>query len=44
MMTDCFIYPDGIQRDILTMKNVPDYYNLYKFCEYIKKIAKGFEG
>lgn len=40
------IYPwDGIYKeDILTMENVPDYYNLYKFCEYIKKIAKGFEG
>ncbi|MBU5454413.1 DUF4883 family protein [Caproiciproducens sp. MSJ-32] len=40
------VYPwDGIYKeDILTMKNVPDYYNLYKFCEYIKKVVKGFEG
>ncbi|ASW42494.1 DUF4883 family protein [Clostridium isatidis] len=40
------IYPwDGIyEEDILSMEDIPDYYNLYKFCEYIKKVAKGFEG
>ena len=40
------IYPwDGVySEDIISMEGIPDYYNLYKFCEYIKKISNGFEG
>ena len=40
------IYPwDGIYKeDIISMENVSDYYNIYKFCEYIKKVSLGFEG
>lgn len=40
------IYPwDGVYKeDIVSMDDVPDYYNIYKFCEYIKKISNGFEG
>ncbi|ATD55468.1 DUF4883 family protein [Clostridium chauvoei] len=40
------VYPwDGIYKeDIITMEDVPAYYNLYKFCEYIEKISRGFEG
>ena len=40
------LYPwDGIyEEDVFTMSNVPDYYNLYKFCNYVIKVSKGFEG
>ena len=40
------IYPwDGIYKeDIISMDGVSDYYNIYKFCDYIKKISRGFEG
>lgn len=40
------IYPwDGIfKEDIITMDGISDYYNLYKFCEYAKKVSNGFEG
>lgn len=40
------IHPwDGVyEEDIISMEGVPDYYNLYKFCEYIKKVSSGFEG
>ena len=40
------IHPwDGVYpEDIISMDGVPDYYNLYKYCEYIKKISSGFEG
>ncbi|WP_300385057.1 DUF4883 family protein [Clostridium sp.] len=40
------IHPwDGIfKEDILTLDGISDYYNPYKFCEYIKKISNGFEG
>lgn len=40
------IYPwDGVfEEDIITMDGVSDYYNLYKFCEYAKKVSNGFEG
>ena len=40
------IHPwDGVYpEDIISMEGVPDYYNLYKYCEYIKKISSGFEG
>ncbi|VYT91782.1 hypothetical protein [Clostridium tertium] len=35
------IYPwDGVySEDIISMEGVSDYYNLYKFCEYVKKVA-----
>lgn len=33
-------YPE----DTISMENIPDYYNLYKYCEYIKKISHRFEG
>lgn len=40
------LYPwDGIyEEDVISMEEVSDYYNLYKFCEYIKKVSNGFEG
>lgn len=40
------IHPwDGVyDEDVISMEGVPDYYNLYKFCEYIKKVSNGFEG
>lgn len=40
------IYPwDGVYKeDVLTMDGISDYYNLFKFCEYEKKISNGFEG
>jgi len=40
------IYPwDGVyDEDTISMEGVSDYYNLYKFCEYIKKVSNGFEG
>lgn len=40
------IYPwDGVYpEDTISMEGIPDYYNLYKFCEYIKKVSRGFEG
>ncbi|WP_270851198.1 DUF4883 family protein [Clostridium tertium] len=40
------IHPwDGVyEEDIISMEGVSDYYNLYKFCEYIKKVSSGFEG
>lgn len=40
------IYPwDGVyEEDVLSLEGVPDYYNIFKFCEYIDKIARGFEG
>ncbi len=40
------IYPwDGVYKeDIISMEGISDYYNLYKYCEYIKKVASGFEG
>ena len=40
------IYPwDGVYKeDIITMNGISDYYNLYKFCEYAKKVSSGFEG
>lgn len=40
------LYPwDGVyEEDVFNMSNVPDYYNLYKFCNYIIKVSKGFEG
>lgn len=40
------IHPwDGVYKeDIISMDDIPDYYNLYKYCEYIKKVASGFEG
>ncbi len=40
------IYPwDGVYKeDIISMDDVPDYYNLYMYCEYIKKVSSGFEG
>ena len=40
------IYPwDGVYKeDIISMENVSDYYNIYKFCDYIKKVSMGFEG
>lgn len=34
------VYPE----DKISMDGVPDYYNLYKYCEYIKKVSSGFEG
>lgn len=34
------IYPE----DTISMENIPVYYNLYKYCEYIKKISHRFEG
>ncbi|MBS5936820.1 DUF4883 family protein [Clostridium sp.] len=35
------IYPwDGVYKeDTISMEGVSDYYNLYNFCEYIKKVA-----
>ena len=44
--TVCTLYPwDGIyEEDVFNMSNVPDYYNLYKFCNYVIKVSKGFEG
>lgn len=40
------IHPwDGIYpEDTISMEDTPNYYNLYKYCEYIKKISHGFEG
>ncbi|MDV4152671.1 DUF4883 family protein [Clostridium sp. AL.422] len=40
------IHPwDGVYpQDTISMEDVPDYYNLYKYCEYIKKVSSGFEG
>lgn len=40
------IYPwDGsFSEDKISMEGVPDYYNIYKFCEYITKISQGHEG
>ena len=40
------IYPwDGVfKEDVATMDGISDYYNLYKFCEYAKKVSNGFEG
>lgn len=40
------IHPwDGIYpEDTIDMKDIPDYYNLFKYCEYIKKVSRGFEG
>lgn len=40
------IHPwDGVYKeDIISMDDVPDFYNLYKYCEYIKKVSSGFEG
>lgn len=40
------IFPwDGVyNEDTISMDGVSDYYNLYKFCEYIKKVSNGFEG
>ena len=40
------IHPwDGVYKeDILSMDEVPNFYNLYKYCEYIKKVSSGFEG
>ena len=40
------LYPwDGIyEEDVFRMDNVPEYYNLYKFCDYVIKVSKGFEG
>ncbi|AYE35373.1 DUF4883 family protein [Clostridium septicum] len=36
---------DGIyEPDYISMDGIPDYYNLYKFCDYIEKISRGFEG
>ena len=36
---------DGVySEDIISMDEVPDFYNLYKYCEYIKKVSSGFEG
>ncbi|GAB6167641.1 hypothetical protein JCM1393_01010 [Clostridium carnis] len=40
------IHPwDGVyDEDKISMKGVKDYYNIYKFCEYIEKVSRGFEG
>ena len=40
------IHPwDGVYtEDVISIEDTPDYYNLYKYCEYIKKVANGFEG
>ncbi|MGL5353650.1 MAG: DUF4883 family protein [Clostridium sp.] len=40
------LYPwDGTYpEDTISMDDVPDYYNIYKFCEYITKVAQGYEG
>lgn len=40
------IHPwDGIYNmDTVSIDGVSDYYNIYKFCEYIKKVSSGFEG
>lgn len=40
------IYPwDGtFPEDTISMEGIPDYYNIYKFCEYITKISQGYEG
>ena len=40
------IYPwDGVYpEDKISMEEIPNYYNLYKYCEYIKKVSRGFEG
>ena len=40
------VYPwDGtFKSDTISMDGVPDYYNIYKFCEYITKISQGHEG
>jgi DOmain of unknown function (DUF4883) len=40
------IYPwDGVfKEDVATMDGISDYYNIYKFCEYAKKVSNGFEG
>ncbi|MBD7915216.1 DUF4883 family protein [Clostridium sp. Sa3CUN1] len=40
------IHPwDGIYpQDTISMEGIPDYYNIYKYCEYIKKVSRGFEG
>lgn len=38
---DITVYPwDGVfEEDRLTMEGIPDYYNIYKYCEYI--VRKG---
>ncbi|SDO77481.1 DUF4883 family protein [Clostridium gasigenes] len=40
------VYPwDGtFPEDTISMEDVPDYYNIYKFCEFITKISQGYEG
>lgn len=40
------VYPwDGtFPEDTISMEGVSDYYNVYKFCEYITKISQGYEG
>lgn len=40
------VYPwDGVYpKDNISMEGVSDYYNLFKYCEYIKKVSRGFEG
>lgn len=40
------VYPwDGtFNEDTISMEGIPDYYNIYKFCEYITKISQGYEG
>lgn len=39
------LYPwDGVyEEDVFNMSKVPDYYNLYKFCDYVIKVSKGFD-
>lgn len=40
------VYPwDGtFPEDTISINGIPDYYNIYKFCEYITKISQGYEG
>lgn len=40
------IHPwDGtFKEDSISMEGLPDYYNIYKFCEYITKVSQGYEG
>lgn len=40
------VYPwDGVYpEDNISMEGVSDYYNLFKYCQYIKKVSSGFEG
>lgn len=40
------VYPwDGTYpEDTISMDGVPDYYNIYKFCDYITKVSQGYEG